>query len=261
MRNDLPKISIITPSFKQAAFVEETIKSVLDQGYPNLEYLVVDGGSKDGTIDILKKYEKQLSWISEKDRGQSDALNKGFRRATGDVLAFINSDDRYEPGALKAVGEYYASHPEAMWVTGKCRVIDAGSREIRKNVTAYKNFWLWWGSYNALLVLDYVSQPSTFWHRKVVEKVGLFDESLHYSMDYDYSLRVGQHFKLNFLNAYLASFRIHGASKSDSIRSHFGADLGIASRYAKSPLLRWLHKMHNNLIIFMYERWQNSSRA
>ena len=114
----LPRISVVTPSYNQGNFVEETIQSVLDQGYPNLEYIVMDGGSTDGTLDILRKYEKRLVWKSERDRGQSDALNKGFRMASGDIFSFINSDDVYEPGALHKVGRFFVDHPQASWLTG-----------------------------------------------------------------------------------------------------------------------------------------------
>ncbi len=256
MTKNLPKISVITPSYNQAGFIEETIQSVLDQGYPNLEYLVMDGGSEDGTVEILRKYEKCLQWTSGKDRGQSDALNKGFRQATGEILAFLNSDDRYEPGALRIVGDFFADHPDAHWVTGRCRVVDVRGHEIRKLVTTYKNFWLWIRSLQVLKVIDYISQPATFWRRSVIDKVGLFDEDLRFSMDYDFSLRTAQHFSLWVIDAYLAAFRIHPDSKSHLIREHFNTDLSIASRYTSSGVLRRLHRLHNALIVTLYERWQ-----
>ena len=247
-----PKITIITPSYNQAAFIESTINSVLTQNYPNLEYIVLDGGSTDGTIDILHRYDSKIIWKSETDRGQSDALNKGFRMATGDIFAFINSDDTYEPGALLKVGEFYKDHPDAHWVTGKCKVIDTEGREIRKFVTAYKNMWLNIKSYTVLQILDYISQPSTFWSREIVNKIGLFDDSLYFTMDYDYSLRVGREFKLFLVNDYLADFRIHPASKSVKIRDHFNADYLIASKYINIKFLKILHKLHNELVILAY---------
>jgi glycosyltransferase involved in cell wall biosynthesis len=252
MSFDWPKISVITPSYNQASFIERTIQSVLDQDYPNLEYLVIDGGSTDGTVEILRKYDKHLHWLSEKDSGQSDAINKGFRNASGEILAFLNSDDCYELGALRRVGEYFATHPDAHWVTGKCRIINNQGRETRKLITFYKNLWLRAKSFKVLLVLDYVSQPATFWRRTVIEKIGLFDENEHFSMDYDYSLRVGQHFSLQVLDTYLAAFRVHPASKSRLVREHFDTDFAIAKRYTRSRILRGLHWLHNVLIVSVY---------
>jgi glycosyltransferase involved in cell wall biosynthesis len=219
----------------------------------------MDGGSTDGTAEILKKYGSQLTWFSEEDRGQSDALNKGFCMATGDICAYLNSDDVYEPGALFKAEKFFADHPQADWVTGRCQLIDPQGRKFRKIVCTYKNFWLLFKSYTVLLVLDYISQPATFWSRQVIEKVGLFDERLHFSMDYDYSLRVGQHFKLWVINDYLAAFRIHPASKSGQIRDHFNTDLSIAKRYSRSRLLINLHSFHNSLIVAAYQYMQSAN--
>lgn len=254
MTVELPKLSIITPSLNQAKYIETTILSVLDQAYPKLEYIVIDGGSTDGTLEILKKYEKHLTWSSQKDRGQSDAINKGFRQASGDILAFINSDDYYEPGALHKVGDYFAKHSEAHWVTGKCRIIDELGHESRRLITQYKNFWLFLKSYKVLLVLDYISQPATFWRRIVIDEIGFFDVNEHLSMDYDFSLRIGQHFPLHVIKSYLAAFRVHSTSKSRQIREHFNSDLTIARRHTNSLTLRSLHQLHNFLIIRAYER-------
>jgi len=258
----LPRITIITPSYNQGPFIEQTIKSVLSQNYPDLQYIVMDGGSTDQTISILRKYEDKLYWISEKDRGQSDAINKGFRIATGEIIAFLNSDDVYEPGALLAVGEFFACHPQAVWVTGKCRTIDSQGREIRKGITLYKNLWLGLRSYTALLVLNYISQPATFWHRRIVDEVGYLDESLLYAMEYDYWLRIGKQFRLWFINRYLASFRIHPSSKAgSSAHAQFDAELEIARRYVHSPFLFVLHHLHRDLIVAVYRLLLARERA
>jgi len=256
---DLPKISIVTPSYNQANFIEQTIQSVLSQNYPNLEYIVMDGGSTDGTAEILKKYGSQLTWFSEEDRGQSDALNKGLCIATGDICAYLNSDDVYEPGALHKVGKFFADHLQVSWLTGKCRIVDRQGREIRKLITYYKNFWLLFKSYNVLLVIDFISQPATFWRRDVVKQIGPFDEDLHLTMDYDYSLRVGKQYKLWVLNDYLASFRVHRTSKSEQVREHFDEDLSIAKRYSRSRLLINLHSFHNSLIVAAYQYMQSAN--
>jgi glycosyltransferase involved in cell wall biosynthesis len=250
----LPRMTIVTPSYNQGEFIEQTIESVLSQGYPDLEYMVMDGGSDDGTLDVLRRYDGRLSWISEPDRGQSHAINKGLQRATGDVVAFLNSDDLYEPGALLQVGQFFAGHPEAAWLTGRCRIIDQNGREIRKWMTFIKNFWLHLQSYTVLQVLNYVSQPATFWRREVMEKVGFFDESLGYALDYDYSLRVGRLYRLWVLDSYLASFRIHPASKAGaSANAQFDVDLEIARTHVASPILIGLHRLSNAIVVLLYK--------
>ncbi len=259
----LPKISIITPTFNGASYLPQTINSVLSQDYPDLEYLVVDGGSTDETLDILKSYGDRLGWISEKDRGQSHAINKGLQRVSGEVIAYLNSDDLYEPGALLKVGEYFRRRPQARWVSGRCRFIDPQGKEIRRLVTHYKNFWLGLGSFTALMMLDYVSQPATFWHREAIERVGSFDESLYYTMDYDFSLRVGRHFKLHALPHTLAAYRIHTCSKTftseAAIDSQFAEDLAIAARHGAPRLITSLHALHNALITRVYRGFARAS--
>jgi glycosyltransferase involved in cell wall biosynthesis len=257
----LPKITVITPSFNQRDFIEQTINSVLSQNYPDLEYIVMDGGSTDKTLEILKKYDARLVWISEKDRGQSHAINKGLRMATGEIIGFLNSDDLYEPGALLKVGTFFTTFADANWLTGKCRTIDPIGKEIRKGITLYKNAWLKLRSYGVLAVLNYISQPATFWTRKVVRRIGGFDESLRYAMDYDYWLRVGSKFKLWVLNDYLASFRVHPSSKAgSSARAQFDAEFLIAKRYITSPILVWLHTTHVALTVSIYRKLLSSNQ-
>jgi glycosyltransferase involved in cell wall biosynthesis len=251
----LPRITVITPSYNQGAFIEQTIQSVLSQGYPDLEYIVMDGASTDNTLDVLRKYDGRLTWISEQDRGQSHAINKGFRMATGDVVAFLNSDDLYLPGALQTVGQYFASHPESAWLTGRCHIIDQDNRVIRKGITRYKNLWLRFASYQTLQITNYISQMATFWRREVIEREGEIDESLHYSMDYDFWLRVGRHYKLIVIDPYLACFRIHATSKAGaSASAQFDAELGIIRRHAQSRLLYSLHRLHNAMIVATYRQ-------
>jgi len=258
----LPRISIITPSLNQGHFIAQTIESVLGQNYPHLEYIVIDGGSTDNTLEVLQQYSSRISWISEADSGQSHAINKGLRMASGEVLAYLNSDDIYHPGTLAAVGEFFASHPEAGWLTGKCRIIDQYGTEIRRGITLYKNLWLQFNCYQILSVIDYISQPGTFWRKDVIKEIGRFDERLMYAMDYDYSLRVGMKYKLWVLNKYLASFRIHPSSKSrSSTIAQFEEDLQVAKRYIPSNRLINLHGLHNALILRIYSLlWQDQYR-
>ncbi len=256
-----PKLSIITPSFNQAPFIERTIRSVLDQGYPNLEYIIVDGGSRDGTLDVLRKYEHRLKWTSEKDEGQADAINKGVLAATGDIIAYLNSDDVYEPGALLRVAEYFASHPEAMWLTGRCRIIDDKDREIRGAITAYKNFLLRHYSYGMLLVTNPVSQPATFWRRELVREFGLFDKNEHLVMDYEYWLRIGRRYRPGILDGYLARFRVHGRAKTVSTNfSNFKQELAVAKKYSGSKVVRLLHYANYATIVTAYESMAFLSR-
>jgi glycosyltransferase involved in cell wall biosynthesis len=258
----LPRITIITPSLNQGDFIEQTIESVLSQDYPDLEYIVMDGGSSDGTLGILEKYQDRLSWVSEPDRGQSHAINKGLQRATGDVVAFLNSDDLYEPGALLKVGRFFAGYPDAAWLTGKCRVIDQNGHDVRSAITLYKNLWLRLGSHTVLQVLNYISQPATFWRRTAVEQVGFFDEALHYAMDYDYSLRMGRQFRLGVLHHYVAAFRVHPGSKGESLaRAQMDEDLAIARRYVSSPILIGLHALNNRLVLLVYRFLKTVNRS
>jgi glycosyltransferase involved in cell wall biosynthesis len=253
----LPKITIITPSFNQGNFIDQTIRSILGQSYPNLEYIVMDGGSTDRTLEILRQYDKQLIWNSEKDRGQSHALNKGLALATGEIIGFINSDDYLEPGALLKVGDFFATHTEADWLAGKCRTVDERGYEIRKIVTLYKNFLMMFKSYRILLILNYISQPATFWRKNIINEIGSFDESVHYTMDYEYWLRIGSRYKLYTHNDYLACFRVHSTSKSFGSANkqfeQFDSQLTIANRYTSSRVLLGLQAFHNRLIIFFYK--------
>lgn len=240
----LPRITIITPSFNQGHFIKDTIESVLAQGYPDLEYIVMDGGSTDNTVEILKGYGKRLHWVSEKDKGQSDAINKGIRKATGEIIAYLNSDDLYEKGCLEKVARYFAGHPESLWLTGRCRIIDTEGAETRKAITAYKNFLLSRYSYSALLVTNFISQPATFIRRQAFTKYGLFDEAQHRVMDYDFWLRLGEEHDPGVLSDYLASFRVHPGSKtSSSFRLTFREELEAARKHTDSKLLNGLHYM------------------
>jgi glycosyltransferase involved in cell wall biosynthesis len=247
------KISIITPSYNQAPFIERTIRSVLDQGYANLEYIVMDGGSTDGTIDILKRYGGQLTWISEQDKGQADAINKGITRSTGDIIAYLNSDDTYEPDALIKVASHFSRNPKTMWLTGRCRIIDEQDREIRRLVTAYKNFLLRHYSYSLLLATNPVSQPATFWRRSVISEFGLFDETEHLVMDYDYWLRIGKTYPPAVLDGYLAAFRVYAATKtSSSFLTTFEREMVLARKHSTSAVLNGLHRINYISIAAVY---------
>jgi glycosyltransferase involved in cell wall biosynthesis len=211
------RISIITPSFNQGNYIERTITSVLNQkGDFDLEYLIMDGASTDCTLDILKRYTGKVQWISEKDRGQAHAVNKGFERATGDIIGWINSDDLYEEGALQRICQLFRNNPHSQWVIGRCRIIDADGREMRNVITGYKNKWLDRYDYGRLIAENFISQPAVFFRGSFLREMGLLDESLHFTMDYDLWLRMGKKADPVVIPEYLASFRYHTLSKTKS---------------------------------------------
>ncbi|MFZ7127494.1 MAG: glycosyltransferase family 2 protein [Desulfobacterales bacterium] len=206
----LPRISITTPSFNQGIFLEETIRSVLLQNYPLLEYVIIDGGSTDESVDIIKKYEPWLDhWVSERDSGQSEAINKGWLRSRGDILAWINSDDLYHPGALFKVGKFFEQHPDVDMLYGDCDIIDENGAFIRPAPTQpfdlkplVCNKW-------------FIPQQSTFIRRRVFEQIGRIDQDLHLIMDWEYWLRIAlNHFKIAYFPERLASFRRYEQAKT-----------------------------------------------
>jgi glycosyltransferase involved in cell wall biosynthesis len=208
-----PKISIVTPSYNQAPFLEETIQSVLSQGYPGLEYLIMDGGSTDGSVEIIRRYEKQLAyWQSEPDEGQSDALRRGFQRATGEIFAYLNSDDTLEPGTLKMVGEYMAMHPDVDLVYGNMNLIDAAGKYL---YTAHPLLDL------RILVYEnpFIPQQAMFWRKTLYVRVGGVDPALRFAMDYDLALKfVLENARVGKIRKVLANFRVHPDAKSSTIR-------------------------------------------
>lgn len=205
-----PSMSIVTPSYNQGAFVRYTIDSVLQSGYVHVEHLVMDGGSTDDTCAVLQSYDDpRLKWVSEPDSGQSDAINKGMRQATGDILAYLNSDDLVLPGALPFVADYFDRHPDVSVIYGQCLTIDAAGSDLnhlRGNPFDLKRL---------LTGRTMISQPAAFWRREVMERIGLFDETLHYTMDFDYWTRmVIAGYTPVYIPRPLAAFRLHGESKT-----------------------------------------------
>lgn len=203
------KISIITPSYNQANYLEQTILSVLNQDYDNIEYIIIDGGSTDGSVDIIKKYEDKLAyWISEKDKGQSHAINKGLEYVTGDVMNWLNSDDWLEAGAVSKIMKYFQKNPEIDVVFGNCNIIYP---QIETKI------------YKAVPFdpIDFASrisvhQPSTFWRACLMQNIGRLDESLNYCMDYDLWAKMLFTHKSGLLNETLANFRRYPESKSSN---------------------------------------------
>jgi glycosyltransferase involved in cell wall biosynthesis len=228
------KISLITPSFNQARFIERTIRSIVEQrGDFELEYLVCDGGSTDGTLDILRRYDGKLTWISEPDHGQVDAINKGLRRATGDVLSWVNSDDTLRPDALDRVAKAFQEHPESGWLHGRCDIVDEQDHVIRKWISAYKHWCCVRYSYARLLTENFISQMTVFWRRSLMDKAGLVDPAWKLAFDYDLWLRFGAHGAPLYLRQPLACFRWYGSSKSGAqFKEQFREDFRVAQKHA-----------------------------
>ncbi len=250
-----PRITVVTPSFNQAKYIKDTIDSVLSQNYPNLEYIVIDGGSTDSTVKILKSYRKKITWISEKDRGQTHAINKGLHRATGEIMAYLNSDDIYYPNALMQVASYYQK-THADWITGDCVVIDQQGKVSPGGwlVRSYKRLLMIFYSKTTLMLADsMLPQPSTFWSRRAWERVGDFNENYHYVMDYDYWLRMSQYYKPHDLNVVLSGFRAQPESKSQTSRAALMAEGDIAlSANGATKLHLYLHRLHSWVVRQVY---------
>lgn len=214
----------------------------------------MDGGSTDGTIDILKRYSGRVIWKSEKDSGQSEAINKGLRMATGDIVAFINTDDTYEPGAFSEVADFFTNNPEVKWLYGKCKIINVHDNEIRRPITWYKNLLLRRFSYNKLLSENFISQPATFWRKELHKEIGYMNEKEHLSMDYEFWLRIGQRYPAGVMDMYLANFRMYDTSKSGSQATpQFKDSLRIAQKFsggARVPIL--LHRINYYKIVGIY---------
>ncbi len=280
----LPKISIITPSFNQAKYLPATIESVLAQNYPHLEYLIIDGGSTDGTLDILnfgfpnleeesqskiqnpkskieiiQNLKSKIRWFSEPDEGQAQAINKGFKKSTGEIVAWLNSDDLYLPNALNHVGEFFSRHPQVEVIYGDYHLIDHNGRLLlRKQEIPF--------DYNILLYgLDYISQPTTFFRRTVFERVGYLDETLHYGLDWEYWLRLANHGEKTkrseiserfvHLPYYLAATRWHFQAKTllappemyaehQAIRERYWDKQRFQSPRLQRLYVSWLNKIY-----------------
>ena len=206
----IPLVSVITPSFNQAQFLERTIQSVLAQDYPRIEYGIVDGGSTDGSVDLIQKYQSRLAWwVSEQDKGQTDAINKGFNRASGDIFAWINSDDTYNPGAVTAAVKYLMEHPDVAMVYADCNFIDEEDRVIGKFNAAQTDYRRLRQGY------VHIPQQTMFFRAQYWRELGPLDPSFYFAMDYDLWTRIAAHASIKYFpGKNWANFRIHTASKT-----------------------------------------------
>ena len=209
MTKPKPLVSVVTPSFNQAEYLEETIQSVLGQSYPNIEYIVMDGGSTDGSVEIIKKYTDKIAhWFSEPDAGQTDAINKGFAIARGEIMAWINSDDTYLPNAVADVVAFLSQHPSIGLVYGDANFIDASSKVIGKFNALQTNY--------ARLKRGgvYIPQQAAFWRADLWRQVGPLDPDFYFAMDYDLWVRLARVSEIRYIPKLWANFRLHEGAKT-----------------------------------------------
>lgn len=217
---DLPLVSIVTPTYNQSDYLEETIQSVLGQDYPHIEYIVIDDGSTDNTREVLQKYTGKLIWESQSNIGQTATINKGWRMSHGGVIAYINSDDTYVvPDAVRKGIQFLLAHPDISMVYGDTYIIDENSKIVERQYAPDYDY-----DYMLRRCECYIAQPSTFMRREVLDDVGYLDPSIYYAMDFDYWLRLGLRHKIAHLPEPLSHFRIHSRSKTMSTHAKNAPD-------------------------------------
>lgn len=241
------KVSIVIPSYNQGRFLRATIESILTQEGEPAEVIVFDGGSTDDSVSILKEYSPRISWVSQRDHGQSDAINKGLRQASGEILAYLNSDDVYFPGAIEAVRQHFFSAPASTVVYGK-------AHHLKEDGSYQQDYPTEPWNYSRLQETCFVCQPATFWRREIIEQFGVLDPELQYTMDYDYWLRIGKNRAFDYLadRPTLAGSRLHGDTKTLSARAKVHREaLRVVQRHRGSTraVQGWLrHLAHHRTI-------------
>jgi glycosyltransferase involved in cell wall biosynthesis len=255
MKNNFPLVTIVTPSFNQAKYLERTIQSVLSQDYPNIEYMIVDGGSSDESVELIRKYANRLTWwVSEKDRGQTDAINKGFSRGKGEIFAWLNSDDTFEPGAIHEAVNAFQQHPEISAVYGRANYIDENEKVIGQFPSAQTDYRKLRQGY------VHVPQQACFFRADLWRKVGPLDPSFYFAMDYDLWVRLAKEAPMLYApEKAWANFRLHSDAKTISaddrcwpemLKVHYREGGHIFSaivlkyyvRKLAAPYIRWKRK-------------------
>jgi len=221
-------ISIVTPSYNQGAYLEQTIQSVLGQDHPNIQYMVVDGGSTDGSVEIIRKYSDKLAWwVSERDSGQAEAINKGLKRANGEVVAWLNSDDYYLPGTVSAAMKIFAQNDDVVMIYGDLLAVDEQGQSI--NVMKFRPL-----SLRDLLCFQIIGQPSVFFRRSALATTGLLDPSYHYLLDHQLWIRLAQHGRILHVDQTWAAARYHAGAKNRAYAAEFGREAFRMLEWAKS---------------------------
>ncbi|MCP5196308.1 MAG: glycosyltransferase [Gammaproteobacteria bacterium] len=236
------RISIVIPSYQQADYLRATLDSVLSQDIPEVEVIVRDGGSTDGSVEILREYESQIIWVSCADYGQAHAINEGLRGATGEIVAYLNSDDVYYAGSLAKIRAYFSEHPECWFLYGDADHLHADGSLMEPY---YSEPW----DYERLQDICFICQPALFWRREALERFGFFDDTLHYALDYEYWLRAGREVPFHYLQGErLAGSRLHDQTKTLGQRVKVHREiLQAVMRHSTRPasVLRWLkHLAH-----------------
>ncbi len=227
-------ISVVIPSYNQGQFLRDTLDSLLSQSCP-VEVLVFDGGSTDDTLSILQSYDGRIRYVSRKDDGQADAINQGLQIASGDILAYLNSDDIYYPGCLNRVLRHFQEEPD-------CQILYGDAWHLYEDGSIMERYYTEAWSYPRLFDLCYLCQPAVFWRREIMERFGLFDSTLQYALDYDYWLRIGAEQDFHYLQgAYLAGSRLHDQTKTlkHRIKAHHEI-LEVVMLHSTKPPYRWL---------------------
>ena len=227
MSKSSPLVSIVTPSFNQVRYLEQTMRSVLEQDYPRIEYLVIDGASKDGSVDIIKKYEGKLAyWVSEKDTGQAEAINKGLSRATGEIVAWLNSDDYYLPGAVSSAVKIFEANPDVALVYGDMLAVDENGRTT--NSMKYTQL-----SLADLLCFQIIGQPSVFFRRDALQMAGLLDTAFHFLLDHHLWIRIAQQGSILHVPQVWSAARYHAEAKNVAKAAEFGREAFHILEWAK----------------------------
>ena len=245
-----PKISIVIPSYNKARYIAKTLDSILEQKYNDLEVIIQDPGSTDGSLDIIKKYAekypKMIFLYKEKDSGQLDAINRGLKKAKGDILTYINADDIYSKDSYKYVSEAYQNYHNALWFAGRGNVIDDEDKEIAGFITKYKNILLTLNSYYILLTTNYLMQPSVFLTKKAYKEYGNFKGTKQFVMEYEMWLRIGKVQMPVIIPKCLSSFRLPVASiYRNEYKKTLSEDYKIVQKFTQNPVILFLHNLHS----------------